>query len=171
MGVKQRKQVTLPNDNMENVIDLDLSAIKKKRIRINGDNNAILELNTSDAGILARLEDAEKRMNSVLDKMMSLQDKTEAIENEEDVTEEARQDLSKTITELDNEMRDTIDYVFDANVSEVCVPSGTMFDPIEGMFRYEHIIDKLIELYEQNIKAESRKMQARISKHTKKYKK
>ena len=39
----------------EEFIDVDLSVTKKKKIRINGDNNKIIELNTSDLNILERL--------------------------------------------------------------------------------------------------------------------
>ena len=155
----------------ENIIDVDLSATKKQRFRINGDNNAILELNTSDAGMLARLDEADKRMIDIMDKFRTLQEETDNVDEGNVPKEEAVDRLGAIISDMDKEMRDVIDYVFDSNVSEICAPSGTMFDPIDGKFRYEHIIDKIGDLYEASIKAESKKIQARISKHTKKYNK
>ena len=41
------------------VVDISLSAINKKKIRIDGDDNRILELNTSDLGIFGRLKKSE----------------------------------------------------------------------------------------------------------------
>ena len=62
-----------------------------------------------------------------------------------------------------------MDKLFDANVSETCAPSGTMFDPINGKFRFEHIIDVLSGLYESNMQSEIKKTASRIAKHTDKY--
>ena len=46
----EEKVVNLPAQD-DDIQDLNLSAIKKKRFRINGDSNKILELNTSDLSI------------------------------------------------------------------------------------------------------------------------
>lgn len=168
MAVKKKNDIIEQNTN--DIIDIDLSATKKQRFRINGDDNSILELNTSDAGMLARLDEAQERMNGIIDKMSNLSAKTDSID-EENVTNEDVTKLGDIINDMDKDMRSIIDYVFDSNVSEICAPQGTMFDPIGGRFRYEHIIDKISDLYEQNIKAESKKMQARLRKHTGKYNK
>lgn len=168
MAVKKKNDTIEQNTN--DIIDIDLSATKKQRFRINGDDNSILELNTSDAGMLARLDEAQERMSGIIDKMNNLSDKTDSID-EGNVTDEDVTKLGDIIKDMDRDMRSIIDYVFDSNVSEICAPQGTMFDPIGGRFRYEHIIDKISDLYEQNIKAESKKMQARLRKHTGKYNK
>lgn len=168
MAVKKKNDIIEQNTN--DIIDIDLSSIKKQRFRINGDDNSILELNTSDAGMLARLDEAQERMKGIIDKMNNLSDKTNSVD-EENVTNEDVAKLGDIINDMDKDMRSIIDYVFDSNVSEICAPQGTMFDPIGGRFRYEHIIDKISDLYEQNIKAESKKMQARLRKHTGKYNK
>ena len=70
---------------------------------------------------------------------------------------------------IDMEMRQLVDEIFDSNVSEVCAPSGSMFDPFNGTFRYEHIIDVLSKLYKNNLNSEFKKMSARIRKKTSKY--
>ena len=38
-------------------------------------------------------------------------------------------------------MRELIDFIFQANVSSVCADDGTMADPLNGQFRFEHIIE------------------------------
>ena len=66
-------------------------------------------------------------------------------------------------------MREYVDYIFDYPVSAVCAKYGTMYDPKDGKFRYESIIDGLTKLYADNINAEYNKISQRLAKHTEKY--
>lgn len=146
---------------LDNVVDIDLSSIRKKRFRIDGDDDRILELNTSDMGILGRLQNSESKI-SELTKL--------AVDNWPDEADEnAIESAVKVFNDADKSMREIIDYIFDAPVSKVCVPSGTMFDPINGEFRYEHIMNIIGKLYEANITDEVTKVSTRIKKHTAKY--
>ena len=61
--------------------------------------------------------------------------------------------------------------IFDSNVSEICAPSGSMYDPINGQFRFEHIINVLAGLYETDIESELTSIAKRVQKHTNKYSK
>ena len=62
-----------------------------------------------------------------------------------------------------------MDYIFNSNVSELCAPDGSMYDPINGKFRFEHIIDTLAALYETDVSGEMNKLANRVKKHTDKY--
>ena len=75
----------------------------------------------------------------------------------------------KGIQDIDDKMREEIDFIFDAPVSKVCADGGSMYDPFEGMFRFEHIIDALSKLYETNLNSEFSKMKRRVSAKTSKY--
>ena len=70
-------------------------------------------------------------------------------------------------------MRDILDSLFQSNVSEVCAPTGSLLDPIGGAYRWEIILDSLIDLYNDSIKEEMRKTEdknaARVKAHTSKY--
>ena len=161
MSVKNEVVTNIDKD----IVDVDLSIIKKKKFRINGDNTKILELNVSDMGILSRLDEAYP-------KLMDLQDRVAELAETDNTEGEDRELLATTaskLTEIDGEMRKIIDFIFDSNVSEVCGSDGSMYDPIEGTFRYEHIISTLTKLYENNLNAEFKKMKDRVSKHTAKY--
>ena len=148
---------TKPAMSMDNdVIDIDLSVIKKKKFRINGDNNKILELNVSDMGIVARLGEAYPKLEALQKKVGDFADTA------------SEADIAKKLEEIDSEMRELIDFIFDSNVSEICASDGSMYDPINGMFRYEHIMDTLTTLYESNLNAEFKKMKARVNKYAKK---
>ena len=136
------------------VIDIEIEGIKKTPFRINGDNNSILELNLSDMNLSERLEKGYLTIQKELTRISNLPDDTDA-------TEELRQ--------ADKVMREQLDYIFDSNVSEVCGKGGSMYDPKDGSYRFEHIITALLKLYNNNMTEEFRKMKKRIEQHTKGY--
>ena len=138
------------------IIDIDLSITKKKQFRIDGDDNRIIELNTSDMTIIERL-------NEVYPKLESLSAKTSELSSDD------IEGGIKALKEVDNEMRELLDYVFDSPISSVCAPDGSMYDLFNGEFRFEHIITVLLNLYEDNISKEFNNMEKRINKHTAKY--
>lgn len=150
--------------NMTDIQDIDLSVTNKKEFRINGDNSKILRLNTSDLHVL-------KRMGEIYPKLQKLADDAlnEMVIDDDATTEEIFQKSGATLTKIDTKMRELIDELFDSNVSEVCAPEGSMFDPINGKFRYEHIVDVLGNLYEKNLREELDKTARNIAKHTDKY--
>ena len=135
-----------------NIVDIDLSVTKKKEFRIYKDDNRIIELNTSDMNILGRLQETYPKLDKLGVKAMSI------YEGEEQVIEH-----------ISPEMRKYIDFIFDSPVADVCAPDGSMFDMFNGEFRFEHILDVLIGLYENNLDKEYKLMSKKIKKHTDKY--
>lgn len=157
------------DNKVDDIIDIDLSVIEKKRFRIDGNNDRILELNTSDLSVITRLESSYDRLKKLGSEANSLSVDKDLSDDEDIMTDEKFSNLAKSFTKIDKEMRDIIDYVFDSNVSEVCAPSGSMFDPINGEFRYEHIINKILTLYDANFTKEFEQIKKRVGKHTNKY--
>lgn len=152
------------------VIDLSLDVIRKKRFRIDGDNNRILELNTSDLNILSRLKEAYPKLVNLADGAFKQMPEVNSQAEEYDfMTDETTSQVIGILKNADENMRELVDYIFDSNVSEVCAPSGSMYDPINGKFRFEHIIDTLAALYEAEVSAEMSKVATRVKKHTDKY--
>lgn len=151
-------------DKNDDIIDIELPQIKKARFRINGDSNKILELNTSDMGIV-------KRLNEVYPKLQALSKKVTTFDEKEltDNSDEALAQFANKLDEIDKDMKKLIDELFQANVSEVCCDDGTMYDLYGGMMRFEHIISTLSNLYENNFNEEFKRVRARIQKHTSKY--
>ena len=142
-----------------NIIDIDLSVTRKKRFRIDGDDSRIIELNTSDMTILNRLDESERRLKALAESANV------------DLTGEDETD-GAVVTRLlatDKEMRDIIDYLFDSPIADICAPDGSMYDPFNGKYRFEHILETLFTLYEQNISDEIKKMRKNVRKHTDKY--
>lgn len=160
-------ETDIPANNTEDIQDIDLSAIKKKRFRINGDPKKILELNTSDLGISARLSSAYERLTKNMEEVGAVL--SDLPDNEDELTEEKESLIQEKLHEIDVKMKKEMDYIFDAPVSDICCDGGSMYDPFGGMFRFEHIIDALTKLYESNLNSEFNKMKRRVSAKTSKY--
>lgn len=172
MSKKKISQTDVVANETEDIIDLDLSVTKKKRFRFDKDNNRILELNTSDMNILARMSEAYPKLKEQQEKAAKLMEGIE-IKDDETVTDsEVAEDMitvGERLRAIDKDMRDLIDFMFNANVSEVAAPDGSMYDPYEGSFRFEYIITLLIKQYENNLHSEFTKMSRQMEKHTAKY--
>lgn len=160
---------TIKKDNQEqdsNIVDIDLGFVEKKKFRINGDFNRMLELNVSDLNVFARLKEGYPKLKELL---LEAQAKIESIPDEGDDEGEMIAKIADTLTEIDKKMRGLIDYIFDTNASEICAPSGNMYDPVNGEWRYVRIIDTLSSLYTNGLNAEFDKMKKNVEKRTSKY--
>ena len=127
--------------------------IRKKSFAIDGDEGRVIYLDPSDMGILSRLETFGNQIEPTLSKL-------------KDVSTEQ---LGSVIAEVDKELRDEINAVFDYDVCSVCVPSGTMVDVIEGKFKFEIVVNALADVYTNTISDEMKKVTARMAEHTEKY--
>lgn len=165
-GETEKESINLspPSQNVEFDGDIDLSATRKKRFRIDGDNNRYLELNTSDMSIVTRLDNLYPKLEK-----LSQEASIKQLDKQEADSEKALSKISQALIKIDFQMRQILDEIFDSNVSEMCAPSGSMFDPFNGEFRFEHIIDVLTKLYENNLNTEFKKMAAKVKKRTAKY--
>ena len=147
--------LTDANKAVDNIQDITITGIQRTKFRINGSNDAIIELNLSDMSAIERLEDSYKKLQQSMEELSNL--------NSED------ENLTANMKRINTEMCETIDYIFDYPVSAVCCKHGTMYDLTDGMFRYEHIIDSLSKLYTNNLNEEFKKLRKRVQKYTDKY--
>lgn len=165
MAVKKTNDdIEIKKDN--DVIDIEFKEIQKKKFRLDRDDNRIIELNTSDIGVIGRLEEIYPKM---LKFVHEAQDRyTVKIEGS---SEEFVEDInvSGTIDYINTEMKKLLNWAFDSDIADKACSSGTLYDPINGKFRFEYIMEKLIGLYGNNLRTEFAKMQRRIDKHTSKY--
>lgn len=162
------KDPTLNTVNND-IIDLDLSVTKKKRFRFDKDDSRVVEVNTSDMNLMQRIDTAYPKLQELQGKAARL---TEGLDTEDGVEADALHSLStmaERLSVVDKEMRELLDYMFDAPVSAAAAPDGSMYDPFNGSFRYEHIIAVMMKQYEDNIQSEFSKMEKQLKKHTDKY--
>ena len=154
------------------ILNLDLSATKGTTIQVNGDPNAKFTLNLSDFGIYDRLTDGLNQLYDLFTELktgMGTIAETEVPEDAEEGSEEDAKKFISVMKDVDEKMRNIVDYIFSAPVSDVCAPNGYMFDLFEGQLRFEYIINALTKLYENNINKEFYKVKSRINNKLPKY--
>lgn len=157
--VEDKKSSTpeLPVDQNE-IVDVNINMAKRRPFRINGKADNIIYLNLSDMGLYGRLNDGYNQLMSMMEEVAELGSK----EGEED-----DDTIKMVLDEYNQKMKDVMDYIFDAPVADACCDGGTMWDPYSGMFRFEHIIDALCGLYENNLSSEFAKMRSRVNSRVK----
>lgn len=148
---------------MSELKSLDFGAIQKERYAINGNEDMVLELNTHDFLIMERLKEVISRIEEIEKKVTNIEEVKydDSVEEISNYTEE--------LISINKDLADMIDYLFDSNVCEVINTSGSLFDVYNGQFKFEIIIETLINLYEDTIQAEYKKRKKRMEKHTSKY--
>lgn len=154
----------------ENIVNLDLSETARTKVWVNGDCTKVIELNLTDLNVMTRAKDAEKQ----LDELQAEANKLAASDEvPEDVTSEdgakKMDELIEVFKGIDKKMREIVDYIFDFPVCAVCCDGGSMYDPINGQYRYEYIIEKLISLYGVTWEKESKLVRDKMRSHTAKY--
>ena len=164
-------KATVEENNMmdNNIMNIDLSVTEKKKFWINGDASKILELNTSDMTITTRLSEAYIK----LDKLTKSAQQIAQIKIDPNASEAEQLksigEFGAQLKNIDQEMRTILDELFDAPVSKLCAPDGSLFDIFNGQFRYEHIIETLSKLYQNNFNEEFKRMKLKIQQKTQKY--
>ena len=146
----------------ETLSNISLGSLNKKRFTIDGDENRILELNTSDLSVISRVDEFDKAVTEEFEKFVEEQDKFTG----EDFDFKR---LGELLTEIDKFIREKLDWLYDAKISETLAPFGTMLDPINGDFRFQIINDILVGLYDKQFTKELKVRNDKIRQHTKKY--
>lgn len=149
---------------VEQLNNIDLNVTQRKEFTINGDPTKILRLNTSDLSMITRLNVLYPKLQTLAQEALGSFDIDESDDVETFIAK-----TSASLVKIDTEMRRLIDELFDSNVSEMCAPEGTMYDPINGKLRFQYIIETLSALYQRDLNAEVAKTTAHISKYTSKY--
>lgn len=154
----------------EDVIDIDLSVTKKKKFRFDKDDNRVVYINTSDVNIVQRIPEAYEKLVACQELANKLMDGINPSPNDDldDILKDF-DTMGERLKAIDQEMRDIIDYMFNAKVSEVAAPDGSMYDPFDGAFRYSYILTLIISQFEENITNEFGKVEKQFKKHTAKY--
>ena len=153
----------------QNILNLDLSETARTKVWVNGDCTKVLELNLTDIGIMARAKDAIAELDELqaeANKLASAE-VPDSFETEED--QKKFDEVIEVFRDIDKKMKKLVDGIFDFPVCEVCCDGGSMYDPINGQYRYEYIIDRLMKLYGTSWDAEISRTKDRMQSHTAKY--
>lgn len=145
---------------VEDIVDIKIENPKKK-FRINGDNSKMIELCPTDVNIVVRLKDVYGKLDKLANRAGSL-----LVDKEEATESEMIESTANALADLDKEMRDLIDFLFDSPISNILADGVSMYTPINGEFWFEHCIDVLSRLYTNNFNREFARMKEKIHKKT-----
>lgn len=140
----------------EDVIDIEFKELQKKRFRLDRDNSRVIELNTSDFNTISRLEEIYPKM-------------LEFVEDAQAELSDDSADALKVLSNINDSMKELLNYAFNSDIADKACPDGTLFDLINGKFRFEYIMERLIALYDENFTKEFELVKKRVGKHTSKY--
>lgn len=170
MALNTKKETT--NEQVyDGNIDLGYST-KKKKFTVGGDVNTVIEFDPSDIGVASRLAKSLKDLQALSDKWEKLQSNMEDIEgaDTDDSLVKSTDQFAKDFDKLEKSVKDIIDYVFDSDVADKLLGKSSAFSPVNGKFKYEHIIEAMLKCYEQQIQDEAPKFNARkVQNYTNKY--
>lgn len=150
---------------MAEITNIRVRGVEKKRFAVNGDPDNIIEINTSDTGILERLEGAYNKLMELGNQAVELKS-TDIKPNSEE-----SKALFAQLAEIDQKLCDTLDYIFNAKVAKACAGGGKMYDPVDDGFRFEIILDDLMTVLQEDLQAAFEKVMKRRAEYTEKYKK
>lgn len=167
------KNIDVNKKTVDGNIDLGFST-NKKRFSVGGDTSKIIEFDPSDIGVANRLSKSMSRFKALDTQWQQLNESatkvSEGNTDDLDATIDDTKDFSEKFDKLENEIKDIINYVFDGDVADKLLGNSSAFSPVNGFFKYEHIITAVLNCYEQNIKDESPKFNSRkVNTYTHKY--
>lgn len=144
--------------------NISLNISERKEYTINGSADKVIKLNPNDMRIVGRLDEVLPQLNEAEEKYRNLFN----ADDKED-TQTSLSNFSKSLLEIDKDIREIINYLFDYDVCSVCADGGSMLDLQDGEYRFSVIITTLLSLYTDTITEETNKMIKKMQKYTDKY--
>ncbi|MFV0344209.1 MAG: hypothetical protein ACK5JH_15205 [Anaerocolumna sp.] len=134
-----------------------------KSFSINNDENKVIKFSPADYGILERFSKARKTI-------------VEAVENlEKDVhlksdgtTIDEIDEAGALIAQVNKLINDQIDYIFNAEVSNMVFGRQSPISSVKGIFLFERFLDAVSPILQKEITEEQKASQKRIKKYTSK---
>lgn len=151
--------------------NISIGLPKRKQFTIDNDESRIVEIDTTDTGIIERWQDTHTFFENVQTEIAKLGEELgSAKESVEAGEHELFNNATAHMKQISADVRKQINYLFDA---DVCTPfvgaNGSMIRVVNGEPIFTTIINALLPLYEKDIAAEMQKTQKRIGKHVNKY--
>lgn len=137
--------------------------VNKQRYTVGGDLDKVIELDTSDLNIVNRLSKAVPELNKLTDKWEKANESAEALSTAEDADSALKhsKEFSDNMDAMEKAVRQILDDIFDSPVADTILGNTSAFSPVNGYYKFEHIINSLVKCYEQNIQDEAPKFNAR----------
>ena len=130
-----------------------------KSYTINGDESKVIYINTSDLGIPKRAKQAEKELKKIADECANIEDSLSIDESIE------------LLDKFDGQVKKIIDYIFNADVSEVVFGRTNSLSMVDGKPVFQNFLDAVIPEIVKDTDKEYKKSQKNITKYTSQVKK
>lgn len=125
-----------------------------KSYTINGDESKVIYINTSDLGIPKRAKQAEKELKKIADECANIEDSLSIDESIE------------LLDKFDGQVKKIIDYIFNADVSEVVFGRTNSLSMVDGKPVFQNFLDAVIPEIVKDTDKEYKKSQKNITKYT-----
>lgn len=138
--------------------NLNFGLDTKKRFTIDGDESRVIEIDTSDFGIVTRYKESMAKIDEFAKKHSDISG------------DSTLEDVADKLAEMDNGICDIIDFIFGAKVARTILNGASAFSPVGDKYKFEQIILVLLDQCEADIKKSAEKInKAHVTKHTGKY--
>lgn len=130
-----------------------------REFTINGDENKVLRVNTSDLNLAKRAKKAQKELSLIADECMNIDENMSIDES-----------IAK-LDALDTKVKNTVDYIFNSNASDIVFGEMSSVSICDGQPVFQNFLDAIIPEIEKDTQAEIKKSQRNIKKYTSQVKK
>lgn len=141
---------------------------------INGDENRVIRFNPADPNLIKRVVQAEEIIHKAQDKIGErLEEPDTATIDEEAVNEMTVRESAAVLQELEDVIRDQVNYIFNADVYDTAFAGQSPLCIVgeEKEYLFEAFIKSVVPIIEEETKGYKEASQKRIEKYTKDYKK
>lgn len=125
-----------------------------KKYSLNGDENCVISVNTTDYAILDRIKKATKNIEK-----LAAEYQEKKINNDDEANE--------LFVETDREIRNQINYIFNSDVCTMAFGNTNCFSLCnDGSALFENFINAIVPVIKSDIEAAQEKQNKRIEKYT-----
>lgn len=131
-----------------------------KEFTINNDPSRIIRFNPADYGIIERINEAYKE----IERMSKIKEDIELRADGTPIEEFSK--LAAVVTEVSDTIKKQINYIFNADVSDMVFGKQSPLSLIKGMPLYERFLEAVLPEIKKEIEAERKASEKRIEKYT-----
>lgn len=113
------------------------------------DENAIIRINTRDINLLVRMEEGKKQLKEFANSLKNVENETDDV-------------IFNKLDELDKKVKETIDWIFDSEVSKTAFGNTSSVTIIDGEPRFVTFTNALIPVVEKEIEKEHEEANGKI---------
>lgn len=140
-----------------------------EKIIINGDEERAIFINVTDFNIVDRWYEVKENITKLGQELPNEMQDELPLNPDGSVEEESLAKYGKLIKDLDTSVKEQINYLFNANVTEQVFKGSSAFAVKDGEFYVTRFLNSILPVIQNVINKESENMEKKISKHTAKY--